>query len=435
MLQEVARQEWRARGARPEEEEVGAEPIVVRAYGSASFLDEAPRLIDLIPVRWMTLLAAVAVAGATVAGLLAAYPLLGVVGGAWFPRGLGTFDLDSPANLAGCYSSLVLALAALYAFLVFSIRRHRVDDYAGTYRIWGWTAAVWLFMCLDEPAGLHLAFRDVMIAWTNSYVIGDGSLWWITPYFLVLTGVGVRILIDMRRDVLASGLLLLVGAAYAAAVALQWPGVELVEGARLVMWEEGLEMTGHTLAALAMAVHARFVLLQAEGYYPAPAVLRRTAAGLVAEPRRSWWGRLWRGEPNASAPPATKPRTLRRQDDTRLVIHPPHGRGRPRVLRRQVRSEAKAPLEEGGDVQREEQINAFLAGMAANESTANSAPRTDRQRKQRRSSAGGKSSGSSGGSTASSDSSSSLPRRKLTKEEKKRLKKYYAQRQAQQRSA
>ncbi len=401
-------------------------PLVVHAYGSASFLDEFPQLIDFIPRRWISIGFLLLTAGATAAGLLAAYRPLGLPGNAWFPGGLQCFDLDGPANLAGVYSSVVLVVAAFFAYLVLSIRSYRVDDYAGTYRIWGWAAVVWLFMAVDEPAGLHLAFRDVMVSVTHSYVLGDGSLWWIAPYAVVLSAVGIRLLIDMRRDWVGALLFLLAGTCYAAAAVTQFPQVPQVaalDDVLRVLAEEGLELAGHTLIAAAMMVHARFVLLQAEGFYPAPAILRRSVAGeLEAEPRVGLFRRLFRRSSRAPVP-VRGPRVLRQSSDERLVIHPPHGRGLPKVVRRKTRQKAKATPSRASASH--EEPNAFLAGFLA-AADAQPVPQTSRSTKRTR---------QASSRNAAVSAPSSLPKRKLTKEEKKRLKQLYRQQQAQKRIA
>ncbi|GAB6166686.1 hypothetical protein JCM19992_26860 [Thermostilla marina] len=401
-------------------------PLVVHAYGSASFLDDFPRLIDYIPRRWIGIGGLLVLAGATVAGLLAAYQTLGLAGNRFFPNGLQCFDLDGPANLAGVYSAVALMFAALFAYLVLSIRSYRVDDYAGTYRIWGWAAVVWLFMAVDESAGLHLAFRDVMVSITHSYILGDGSLWWIALYAVVLSAVGIRLLIDMRRDWVGAAIFLLAGVCYVAATVSQFPQVPQVAelgGAVRVMVEEGCELAGHTLIAAAMMVHARFILLQAEGFYPAPAILRRSVAGeLEVEPRRGFFRRWFR---RASRPslPVRGPRLLRQSPEETLVVHPPHPRGRSKAVRRKTKRKTPPALSRASSAN--EGTNAFLAGFLA-AADAQPVPPSRPAKRTRQTTTQ---------NTTGASVPVSLPNRKLTKEEKKRLKQLYRQQQAQRRTA
>ena len=78
------------------------------------------------------------------------------------------------------FSSMTLAMAAMVAVLVYTVRRHRKDDYQGRYRVWLWAAACFMLMSLDETASLHEGFKEMMTLLTGSAIFGDGSIWWIT---------------------------------------------------------------------------------------------------------------------------------------------------------------------------------------------------------------------------------------------------------------
>ncbi len=236
-------------------------------YGDAAFMDESLRLIDLIPRRLssfgLLLLAGLIV----VVALEVAY--------AWMPRlapmttdgRVAALDLDAEGGLAVWFSSAVLALAALVAVLVFTVRRHKTDDYQGHYRVWLWAAMCWLLMSIDEASSLHEGFKQMMTLATGTPLHGDGSLWWVIPYFFLLGAVGSRLLLDMRCCKLSSGALVATAGCYALAV-----GVQLLSqgngGARAVMLEEGAEMVGNLTLLLAMGLHARYVVLDAEGRLP-----------------------------------------------------------------------------------------------------------------------------------------------------------------------
>jgi hypothetical protein len=263
-------------------------------------MDGQPRLTDLVP-RNLTTFAVVLVAGlAVIAALEFLY--------AWMPRlasmtsdgRVATFDLDGEGSLAVWFSSITLALAGLVAILVYTVRRHKIDDYPGHYRIWLWAAMCWLLMSLDETSSLHEGFKEMMVVLTGDRVVGDGSVWWVAVYFFLLGAVGTRLLIDMRRCLLSSGALLLTAACYALAVATQLGWFLPEYGARAVMVEEGAEMLGNVLLLLAMGLHARHVILDAEGRVP-------------------------KRRPRAEEPSVDETAT----DDRSLRVHPPHGVSRP----------------------------------------------------------------------------------------------------------
>jgi hypothetical protein len=237
-------------------------------YGDAAFLEEMPRMIDLVPRHWVAFVLLLLGGVTIITGLEALY--------AWMPQWaavttdgrIAAFDLDSEGSLGAWFSALVLLAAALVALLVYSVRRYKTDDYHGHYRIWLWAAMCWFLMATDESASLHEGFKELMALLTGTRLLGDGSIWWVVPYFFLLGAVGSRLLVDMRHCRPSSAALVATAVCYALAVAAQLELIFRDLGAREVMFEEGAEMVGNLLLLLAMALHARYVILDAEGLLP-----------------------------------------------------------------------------------------------------------------------------------------------------------------------
>jgi len=246
-------------------------------YGDAEFMEEASRLIDLVPRR-LPVFAAILAAGLTaIVGLELLYSYgqsAALVELTHDKQGVAAFDLDGEGSLAVWFSSTTLSLAALTAVLVYSVRRYRTDDYQGRYRIWLWAAMCWLLMSIDETSSLHEGFKEMMVVVTGARLFGDGSIWWVAPYFFLLGAVGSRLLVDMWECRLSSAALLTAAACYVLAVVTQLQWILPESGARGVMLEEGAEMLGNWLLFLAMGLYARHVILDAEGLLP-----RRELAG------------------------------------------------------------------------------------------------------------------------------------------------------------
>jgi len=237
-------------------------------YGDAAFMDEQSRLTDLVPLRLPVFLIPLVVGVAIIAGLEALY--------SWMPRlasmttdgRVAAFDLDGEGSLAVWFSTMTLSAAGLAALLVFTVRRFKVDDYHGHYRVWIWAAMCWFLIGLDETASLHEGFKEMMSVISGTRIFGDGSIWWVIPYFFLLGAVGTRLLVDMRCCWLSSATMILAAGCYAVGVAAQL-GLLLPEsGARGVMLEEGAEMLGNLFVLLAMALHARYVIMDAQGMLP-----------------------------------------------------------------------------------------------------------------------------------------------------------------------
>jgi hypothetical protein len=237
------------------------------SYGNAEFLERQWRLLDLIPrrlsVQMLILLAAVAVA----AGLQAAYYWM-VQRVAAGHAAVAALDLASKGSLACWFSSLTLLAASAAALLIYNVRRHKADDYQGRYRVWRWAAVCWFFLATDQAASLREAFRDAMTGLSGTPILGDGSFWWVAVYVFAFGAVGSRLLVDMRPSRLSICALLAATVAYGLA-ATSWLGFSLVDGTPgELMFRVGSEMAGGVMLLAAMALHARYVILDAEGLLP-----------------------------------------------------------------------------------------------------------------------------------------------------------------------
>ena len=270
LADESASRGWRAAPSRPRSAKANEPPAGASDnYGDAQFMDEQLRLIDLVPKRLsvfgLWLLGGLLV----VTGLEALHASMpGLAPYTSEDGSVAAFDLDGEGSLAVWFSSVTLLLASLTAVLVYTIRRHRKDDYQGRYRVWLWAAMCWFIMSVDETSSLHEGFKEMMKLITGTSLSGDGSLWWVIPYFFLLGAVGSRLLVDMWESRLSSAALLTTAGCYGLAVVAQLGWIGETALARVIMIEEGAEMIGNLFLLLAMALHARFVILDAEGLLP-----------------------------------------------------------------------------------------------------------------------------------------------------------------------
>jgi hypothetical protein len=246
-------------------------------YGDAEFLDQQLRLIDLIP-RPLWVLALVWLAGlAAVTGLEMLHARTADMlsgGDLKSPLQLpdhgrpAAFDLGSAGSLGTWFSSVLLLAAAIGAVAVYAIRRHRTDDYNGHYRVWLWTAMWWVLMSADQVAGINEGFAQVMIHLTGTRLVGDGWLWSWIPCVLLLGMVGSRLAVDMWPCRLSTAVLALAALCGGLAVATQAGWFIVADGPGQVMFAAGARLIGGLFLLLAMGLHARYVLLDAEGRLP-----------------------------------------------------------------------------------------------------------------------------------------------------------------------
>jgi hypothetical protein len=234
-------------------------------YGDAEFFDEQPRLFELLPRRlWAIGLAGLLGLGAMV-GLLSLHN--------WTPgvlpaeERLAAFDLAAKGSLANWLTTVGLLAAAAMAVAVYTIRRYKIDDYNGHYRIWLWAALCWTLISADLSASLHEGFQLVMIHITGTRLVGDGWVWWLLAYFFLVGAIGSRLAVDMWPARLSLS-------AFAAAAVCCFVGVANRAGwftddaTRQVVVEAGAKLTGMVFLLFSMTLHARYVLMDAEGLLP-----------------------------------------------------------------------------------------------------------------------------------------------------------------------
>lgn len=231
---------------------------------------EQPRVTDLIPRRLPAYFALLLLGAALIGGIAAL--------AAWVPTlspfaaidGAGAFHLARTGSLASWFSTVTLLAAAVMSVLVYSVRRYRTDDYRGYYRIWLWAATCWCLLSLDAVAGLRGEFQHAMTRLTGTALYGDGSLWWAVPYLVLLSALGSRLLLDTWPARLSTAALSTAGACLTVAVATQLGWIVPHEHAHHPLLARSAEMLGCWLLLVAAALHARYVVLDAEGLLPRP---------------------------------------------------------------------------------------------------------------------------------------------------------------------
>lgn len=293
----------------------------LRPYGDDVLTDRQPRVTDLIPQRW-SMVGLFGLAGATaIAGLEALHRWLPELAALSRDGRLPLADLRSEGSLASWFSSTVLLLAALVSMAVYSVRRHRKDDYHGRYRVWRWTALLWLMLSIDAGSTLHEAFSELMSHFTGRRGWADGSLWWIGACALVLAVVGGRLLLEMRVCRLSTAALLLAAICYGVTAAARFHWLP-IGGIEAVMVKAGCEMAGSLWLLMAMILHARYVILEADGRLPAkraksPRAEKKTvspdksdsAVPAAGPAKRSWFRKTKVDAAHPAVPaPAAKPR-------------------------------------------------------------------------------------------------------------------------------
>lgn len=281
-------------------------------YAEAARMDAQPRITDLVPRRNSVLALLFFANLLVIAGLETVYAYMPRLTALTTDGRVAAFDLDSEGSLGAWYSSLVLLASGLMSLLIWSLRRHRLDDYHGRYRIWFWAAMTWFLMSVDEACSLHEGFKEMMTHLTGHRLMGDGSIWWIMAYGLLLGTVGLKLLLEIRACRGSTVALALTGLFWVLAVVTQIEGIMPRSGARGVMVEEACEMIGNVFLLLSMTLHARFIIFDVEDDSGESKPKRRRKA--AAKPDDAESAASQDDEPAAPAPTRVRKATTRDKD-------------------------------------------------------------------------------------------------------------------------
>ena len=236
-------------------------------YSEAVERDQARRILDLLPTRYLTLTLLFLLGTAIIAALEALYGAMPRLARLAPVEDLAAIDLAGGRSLANWFSSCLLGATGMVALLIYSLRRHRGDDYHGRYRLWLWTAAAMALLNMDEICDLHRlgpALLASAAAWCS---MSAAQLWGlvagITAGILL-----IRMLLEVRRAKLAVATLLAAAGCLAGVTVCQQGWIPLEPGIQATMIQTAMRMVGHLLLALALILYARHVVRDAAGLVP-----------------------------------------------------------------------------------------------------------------------------------------------------------------------
>ncbi len=236
-------------------------------YTSHARRDQQPRLTDLIPTRYRTFVAAYLLGLIVLAAVEVLYNHLDALAVHVVRQSLGVFDLANRGSFAAWFSSLLLSLTAAAAVLIYTLRRHRIDDVRGRYRMWIWAAVGFLLLAVNQTADVDDLVREVVDLAASRAGIGAA---WVWPGLCAALAVVcmVRFSFELRRSREALilgwlGALTWLAARFGAGL---W---QLDDPSLNVMLFVGLKLLGQLTILAAHGTYARYVLLDAHGLLPA----------------------------------------------------------------------------------------------------------------------------------------------------------------------
>jgi len=243
-------------------------------YSDAARAARQRGIHSLVPLRgWML---ALAISGMLLAvgglfGLhLAADRMQATLGRA----AAGSLRIDRPASLSAWLASTLLAAAAGLSLFIFSLRRHRIDDYHGRYRMWILVAMACAVGNLFEASSLAAIVHSLCSAACGATglradLIGPAAM------TTLVAGLVLRLGIEIRRCAPAMTTLVLACLAFgvAAATNFGWPVAH--SPAMFPLWLRGSWLLGYVLLVTTLLLYSRRVQLEVAGAVALPVRVKR----------------------------------------------------------------------------------------------------------------------------------------------------------------
>lgn len=298
---------------------------IARAYGNAARDEAETRVADLIPTRPLGVVVFALLGLCAVAAVELAYTFLPDWYAVFGAQACEVLDVTSRGSVAAWLSSVLLGTASLTAVLIYAIRRHKMDDYRGRYRLWLWCAAALLIASINAVAGLHEMFELAAVKLAGRDLLARGPAWALASVGLVSLLLGLFVLLDAWRSRVSVGALTCVVLLYgvAAYFALFAPPATTMAGAMIA---SSVTLVAHLSLLVALLLYARHVLLESRGLIvakpkkkrtPKPKAAKKPTKEKIAKPAKT---------DNDEEDEEDEPQPEAKKSDRILKIDPPHNK-------------------------------------------------------------------------------------------------------------
>ncbi len=220
---------------------------------------------DLIPIRWLTYGLIAAGSLATIGILNALQWIASIPGDVIDPFTRQAFSLTGPNSIASWCSAVGFILASLFGLQIFAMRRHRRDDYRGTYRVWLVLCSIFVIASLQCIVPLERIGATLLAKTIRSPVFVPGEFGIVGLKLAFLAAVFVRMVIEIRHSRSATCLLVVTFLTFAFAAALEVPIVAqaLVPDAHYIT--DNLFLFGCFALLNSVIAYSRYVSLDVQG--------------------------------------------------------------------------------------------------------------------------------------------------------------------------
>lgn len=182
--------------------------------------------------------------------------------------------IHGPASLSGWLASTLLAAAAGLSLFIFSLRRHRIDDYHGRYRMWILVAVACAIGNLVEGSSLAAIVHSLCSAACGATGLRPDI---VCPAAMttLIAGLVIRLGLEIRRCGPATMTLVLAGVSFGVAGAANfgWPIAH--SPAMFPLWLRGSWLLGYVFLLTTLLLYSRRVQLEVAGAVALPVRVKR----------------------------------------------------------------------------------------------------------------------------------------------------------------
>ena len=181
-----------------------------------------------------------------------------------------TISFSGNGSVSAWFSSFLLLMTSMASLQIYSMRRHRNDDYGGTYRVWLWLALVFVIASINCVVDFSSVIQSLAIA--AGYPSNGSLLLPLAIKFVALSIIFVRGILEIRQSRGATIAVVLAWIAYTSALVAQYPAEQfgLTQNKDLAV---GNSLLIGNLSCFAMSLlFARFIFLEANGLINKPAL-------------------------------------------------------------------------------------------------------------------------------------------------------------------
>lgn len=252
-----------------EELDASDEKLARRSAGYSQEVRRAcgARLVQMIPVRKSSYTALVVVSLLIPCVLLLAHYMIYVSGSlVWYGHPLATMlDASHPRSIAAWLGSNTWLLCLGVTLLTFQLRKHKLDDYDGEYRLWFWMVLTCVLASMDATTRFTELLGLALNSWSQQTLGWSGPAV-VTATLATLVGLlGLRLCTELKT-VPTSLVFWLVGLiSWAGSAALAQEELRLEISLQLRIWlKVSLWLGGLTAIWLSAVTYLRSVYIEAQ---------------------------------------------------------------------------------------------------------------------------------------------------------------------------